>query len=234
MELNLAHLWHSMGIPSRVVAMTLATMAVLSLGVLFERLLFLARTVGANRAFAKKAAALMKTSDLVELTKAANQSPNAPLAKLLHAGTVKFLDYVETEDENHLSSIEATKREMTRKAEVVSAELRRGLSIIASIGSLAPFVGLLGTVLGILNAFAKIGATGSGGLGAVSMGIAEALYETAFGLFVAIPSVAFFNYLSGKIDALERDLTNATGEYLDELEKQHVPATHAHRTSKAA
>ncbi|MGZ5971652.1 MAG: MotA/TolQ/ExbB proton channel family protein, partial [Polyangiales bacterium] len=211
MELNLAHLWHSMGLPSRVVALSLATMAILSLGVLFERLLFLARTVGANRAFAQKAAALMKTSDLVELTKEANAAPRAPLATLLHAGAFKFLEYVETEEDNHLSSIDATKREMTRKAEVVSSDLRRGLSLLASIGSLAPFVGLLGTVLGILNAFAKIGATGSGGLGAVSMGIAEALYETAFGLFVAIPSVAFFNYLSGKVDSLERDLTNATG-----------------------
>jgi biopolymer transport protein ExbB len=234
MELNLAHLWHSMGLPSRIVASSLAVMAILSLGVLFERLLFLARTVGANRTFALEAQRVMKTSDLVELTRAAHASPRAPLAKLLHAGAHKFLEYVETEDENHLSSIEATKREMTRRAEALSAELRRGLSLLASIGSLAPFVGLLGTVLGILGAFAKIGATGSGGLGAVSMGIAEALYETAFGLFVAIPSVAFFNYLSAKVDGLERDLGSATGEFLDELEKQHAPSEKARPTRRAA
>lgn len=233
MELNLAHLWHSMGIPSRIVASALTVMAILSLGVLFERLSFLARIAGDNRSFALKAAARMKTNDLVGLIKAANEHARAPLARLLSAGANKFLDYCETEDDNNLSSIEACKREMTRKAEAVSADLRRGLSLLASIGSLAPFVGLLGTVLGILGAFAKIGATGSGGLGAVSMGIAEALYETAFGLFVAIPSVAFFNAISGKVDALERDLTSATGEFLDELERHHAPS-HGERARKAA
>lgn len=221
MELNLVHIWHSMGLPSKVVALTLCVMALMSLGVLFERFAFLGRAQRDSRSFAEKAAALMKINDLVGVTKVAAAHAKAPLAKLVHAGAFKFLEYVETEEQNNLSSIDAAKREMSRKAEVVSADLRRGLTILASVGSLAPFVGLLGTVLGILAAFGKIGATGSGGLGAVSMGIAEALVETAFGLFVAIPSVAAFNYLTGRIDAMERDLTHATGEFLDELERHH-------------
>lgn len=227
MNFDLKHIWHEMGLPSKVVAMALVIMALMSLGVLIERLVFLIRASAESRVFAKKASALMKTNDLVGLTKAAVMHQRSPLATLLHAGALKYLEYCETEEEDNLGPIEASKREMTRKAEVVSADLRRGMSILASVGSLAPFVGLLGTVLGILSAFGKIGASGSAGLSTVASGIAEALIETAFGLFVAIPSVAFFNYLSGKVDGLERDLTNANGEFLDELERHHQPLSHA-------
>lgn len=220
MELNLVHLWHSMGLPSKIVASTLAVMAVLALGVLLERVLFLSRAAKASREFATRALELMRGGELVELSHVAAKHEKSPLAKLVHAGSYKYLEIAEEEHESGLSPLEAAKREMTRKAEVISAELRRGLSVLASIGSLAPFVGLLGTVLGILGAFAKIGATGSGGLGSVSAGIAEALYETAFGLFVAIPSVGVFNYLNGRVEATERDLTNATGEFLDHVERR--------------
>jgi biopolymer transport protein ExbB len=88
----------------------------------------------------------------------------SPLAKLLHGGALKYLEYCETEDHDNLGPIEACKREMARRAESISADLRRGMSVLASVGSLAPFVGLLGTVLGILSAFGKIGASGSAGL----------------------------------------------------------------------
>lgn len=236
MEFNLKHIWAEMGGPSKVVALTLVVMALMSLGVLFERIIFLMRASAESKAFAKKASALMKTNDLVGLTKAAVAHEKSPLAALLHGGARKYLEYCETEEQDNLGPIEAAKREMARKAEVISADLRRGMTILASVGSLAPFVGLLGTVLGILSAFGKIGASGSAGLSTVASGIAEALIETAFGLFVAIPSVAFFNYLSGRVDGLERDLTNANGEFLDELERNHQPIdTHVTtRASKAA
>lgn len=233
MEFNLRHIWSEMGGPSKVVALALVVMALMSLGVLFERLLYLARITSSTRAFAKRASALMKTNDLIGLSKEALKH-SSPLATLLHGGALKYLEYCETEEQDNLGPIEACKREMTRRAEVISAELRRGMTVLASVGSLAPFVGLLGTVLGILSAFGKIGSSGSAGLSTVASGIAEALIETAFGLFVAIPSVAFFNYLSGRVDGLERDLTNANGEFLDELERNHQPLAPAKRTSKAA
>jgi len=223
MELNPVHIWHSMGFASKVVAMSLLVMGIAMLGVFIERVVYLARSSKQSRAFALKASALMKTNDVAQLTKVAVTYALSPLAKLLHAGAWKYLEYAETEETNNLPSIEAAKREMTRKAESLSAEMRRGMSVLASVGSIAPFVGLLGTVLGILAAFSKIGQAGSAGLGAVSAGIAEALVETAFGLMVAIPAVLFFNYLSGRIDGLERDLGNATGEFLDELERHHEP-----------
>jgi biopolymer transport protein ExbB len=234
MEFNLRHIWAEMGGPSRVVATALVIMALMSLGVLFERLYYLMRSAQETRVIARKASALMKTNDLVGLTKEALKHKHSPLATLLHGGALKYLEYCETEEQDNLGPIEACKREMARRAETISSELRRGMSVLASVGSLAPFVGLLGTVLGILGAFGKIGSSGSAGLSTVASGIAEALIETAFGLFVAIPSVAFFNYLTGRVDGLERDLTNANGEFLDELERNHQPLVVAKRTSKAA
>ncbi|MEZ4261906.1 MAG: MotA/TolQ/ExbB proton channel family protein [Polyangiaceae bacterium] len=103
----------------------------------------------------------------------------------------------------------------------MGGDLRRGMGVLASVGSVAPFVGLLGTVVGIITAFQGIAATGSGGLGAVSAGIAEALVETALGLMVAIPAVLFFNQLNNKMNSVEAELARRTGELLDEVENSH-------------
>jgi biopolymer transport protein ExbB len=110
---------------------------------------------------------------------------------------------------------------VARKRDAISSDLRRGLSVLASVGSVAPFVGLLGTVVGIISAFQSIASTGSGGLGAVSAGISEALIETALGLVVAIPAVLCFNYLTGRIGLVEQALERSSGELLDEMENVH-------------
>src|SRR5690606_27998710 len=115
---------------------------------------------------------------------------------------------------------ELAKRELEREAEAIDADLRRGLSVLASIGSVAPFVGLLGTVFGIIHAFSSISAAGSSGLGVVSGSIAQALVITAFGLVVAIPAVLMFNMLSAKVDAAMLSLNRARGELADHLESR--------------
>ena len=103
------------------------------------------------------------------------------------------------------------RRELARRVDELVADLKRGLPLLASVGSVAPFVGLLGTVLGIITAFRGIAETGSGGLSAVSAGIAEALVVTALGLAVAIPAVLAFNYLATQIARDQLALTNAAG-----------------------
>ena len=113
---------------------------------------------------------------------------------------------------------EATRRSLQRRLEELGADLRRGLAVLASVGSVAPFVGLLGTVVGIISAFQGIAATGSGGLSSVAAGISEALVETALGLAVAIPAVLAFNYLSGAIARDEMALATAAGELIDMIE----------------
>jgi biopolymer transport protein ExbB len=92
---------------------------------------------------------------------------------------------------------------------------QEGRHSLATIGSTAPFVGLLGTVIGVINAFVGIGATGTGSIGAVSVGIAEALIETALGLFVAIPAVWFYNYLSNRLEYFNVEMDNSSSELVD-------------------
>ena len=111
--------------------------------------------------------------------------------------------------------IEASKRALERAEAIVHAELKRGISGLATIGSTAPFVGLFGTVVGIINAFKQISTEKSTGLGAVSGGISEALVTTAIGLFVAIPAVWMYNYFTGKIEAFDVEMGNSSSELID-------------------
>ena len=96
---------------------------------------------------------------------------------------------------------------------------------MATIGSTAPFVGLFGTVVGIINAFKGISTEKSTGLGAVAGGISEALVATAIGLFVAIPAVWMYNYFATKLDAFDVEMDNSSSELIDYFLK---------RTQKAA
>ena len=111
--------------------------------------------------------------------------------------------------------IEASNRALERAEAIVHAELKRGISALATIGSTAPFVGLFGTVLGIINAFKGISTEKSTGLGAVAGGISEALVTTAVGLFVAIPAVLMFNYFTNRVEAFDVEMGNSSSELID-------------------
>src|SRR5438093_12117855 len=121
-----------------------------------------------------------------EAIQIAEQNKRSHLAKVVTAGLQEFQAHqVSTEISGE--EIEASRRALERAAAIVHAELKRGVSSLATIGSTAPFVGLFGTVLGIIHAFQGISAEKTTGLAAVAGGISEALVTTAFGLFVAIP-----------------------------------------------
>ena len=107
----------------------------------------------------------------------------------------------------------------------VSRGMRKGMVLIATVSATAPFVGLLGTVIGIIVTFQSMAKSGSGGLGQVAGGIAEALIMTAFGLLVAIPAVWIYNYLNGRIEELQTDIDTIKAEIIDFLarpEKSHA------------
>jgi biopolymer transport protein ExbB len=122
-------------------------------------------------------------------------------------------------------TIEASKRALERTEAIVHAELKRGLGGLATIGSTAPFVGLFGTVFGILNAFRGISEQKATGLGAVAGGISEALVTTAIGLFVAIPAVMMFNYLTGRVEAFDVEMDNSSSELIDYFLKRRGART---------
>jgi biopolymer transport protein ExbB len=230
MTFSLFEIVSHMGAPAMIVGVILLVMGLASLTVFGERLLTLRRSRAASRAFAAESGDHIREEFVDRLIDEAAKYPQGHLPRLVRAGLATYRHARDTVDVSALSPAERTRRHMERYLEDMGAELRRGLSVLASVGSVAPFVGLLGTVLGIISAFQGIASTGSGGLSSVSAGISEALIETALGLAVAIPAVLAFNYLSTTIARDEMTLTTAAGELLDTIDgwvETDVRAAHA-------
>lgn len=217
MSFSPLHIWATMGLLSKVIATILLVMATTSLAVVVERHVALLRGRAETKRFLRAVVSLLAASDYAKAATLAGAHRASPFARLV----APILTKLSSTEEKNLSRVELARREADRQKEAVGEDLRRGMGVLASVGSVAPFVGLLGTVVGIITAFQGIASTGSGGLGSVSAGIAEALVETALGLMVAIPAVLFFNQLNTKINAVETELARRTGELLDELENSH-------------
>ena len=217
MELSLLDIWESMGFLSRLVAIGLVAMGTASLFVAIERMLVLGKAAAVSTVFASKARPLLEDRDfesLRDLSKGKDYD-KTPLPRLMGFG----LDsYLANRKDEAVGPAEMARRELQRRLQQLDSELRRGMGILASTGSTAPFIGLFGTVIGIITAFQGIAASGGGGIGAVSAGIAEALIVTAVGLAVAIAAVLIFNYLSGRFDRLDMSMQHSAGELLDYLE----------------
>jgi biopolymer transport protein ExbB len=218
MGFSLSEMWGHMGWPAITVAAFLMVMGLASLTVFIERLLTMRRSGIASAQFAAESGGHLREDMIETVIEEADKYPNGHLPRVVRTALVTYRHARDTADVSQLSPAERTRRHMERYMEDVGADLRRGLAVLASVGSVAPFVGLLGTVIGIISAFQGIASTGSGGLSAVSSGISEALIETALGLAVAIPSVLAFNYLSTRVTRDEAALNGAAGEVLDSIE----------------
>jgi biopolymer transport protein ExbB len=218
MSFSFTEMWSSMGVPAKIVGGLLVIMGLASLTVFIERLIALRRSRAAARAFAAAAGDDLQAGFVERVIGEAEKHPHGHLPRLVQSALQLYWQARNTSDGSALTPVERTRRHLERRVEELGADLRRGLSVLASVGSVAPFVGLLGTVVGIITAFQGIASTGSGGLSSVSAGIAEALVETALGLSVAIPAVLAFNYLSGEIARDERALATSAGELIDTIE----------------
>ena len=214
MEFSLVHIWATMSPVAKGVVFLLTALAVASLGVFAERLWFFRGERNRARAFAAEVGPKLAAGAFDEALALARSQETTGLAALFAAGLATF----QAAGPGKLTAAELTRRALARKLDDLRAGRRRGCGAVASTGSSAPCVGLFGTVVGIISAFEGIAKTGSGGLGSVSAGIAEALVVTAYGLAVAIPAVLAFNYLSAVAEEMERALTSASGELLDLLE----------------
>jgi biopolymer transport protein ExbB/TolQ len=230
MEIHLAELWTSMGWPVRSVVIVLTLQAVACMAVVLDRLVALTQAKARARTFATEVAQPMSRGDYERvLAVMAAAKPN-PLTSYLESALSTFVARINQGDDARRAAELAT-RELARRGEVVGYELNRGMNVLASTGSTAPFVGLLGTVLGIINAFKMIAATGAGGIGTIGASIGEALVVTGYGLVVAIPSVLVFNWLSGQIAVYERRLINSGSEFIDRLETGGVGTLQRERSS---
>jgi biopolymer transport protein ExbB/biopolymer transport protein TolQ len=151
---------------------------------------------------------------------AARKFKKSHIAKVVSAGLIEYdNDKAELADSHDLVS--AVGRALDRAVSLTSAEMKKGTGGLATIASAAPFIGLFGTVVGIINAFHGIAESGSGGLGAVSAGISEALITTAFGILVAVPAVMAFNYFTTRLERFQIEMSNSSAELLDFFLKKH-------------
>lgn len=217
MQFTLTDLWHHMGLFARLIVAVLGVMSVASLVVMAERLIVFNRSRSESRNFAEKMANTLAKNDLMTVAGTKIGDKVGHLGRVIGAGLNALR--LSTDKDKDLQ-VESVARALERQAQREVQSLKRGLGLLATVGSTAPFVGLLGTVMGIVNAFQSMALTGSGGLGTVSAGIAEALITTAFGLLVAIPAVMAYNYLQGWVDARAVDISESSNEFLDLVAKQ--------------
>ena len=228
MELDLVELWSTMGLPVKVVVCGLTIQAVACITAVVDRLIMLTISMRRTRRFARQAGSLLEAGEVDELVRVAKSTRGSHLADYLEAGLSAYQGArrggIKVE-----RAAELARRALERTGELINQDLHRRMNILASTGSTAPFIGLLGTVLGIINAFELIAANGSGGIGTIGAAIGEALIVTGYGLVVAIPTVLIFNWLTGKIAAYETGLLTAGSELVDRLEATDGSASPAPR-----
>ncbi|MCX5732141.1 MAG: MotA/TolQ/ExbB proton channel family protein [Deltaproteobacteria bacterium] len=233
MSFDLLNMWRAMGPFAKFIAIVLAIMSVWSLAVAVERIVTrivtYSRSGAASRKFATELATLLPAGKLREAVELSHTKEYAKgyLAKVLGMALEEYRHGLEAHKlhggEHEIGKFDivaAVNRAIDRGTLRTITDMRRGLGSLATIGSTAPFVGLLGTVAGIITAFQAMAATGSGGLGSVSAGISEALVTTAFGLLVAIPAVMFFNYFTNRVEEIMVDVNDSTTELVDFIIKE--------------
>lgn len=206
--------WGDMQWPARGIVVILLVMSAWSLGVMIDRWIAYRAARKQSRQFAPMVAGALRQGNLEEAIRVGERSKKSHLAKVVISGLMEFRGHSEA-TEIPEDQIAAGKRALERAEAIVFAELERGLSGLATIGSIAPFVGLLGTVMGIMDAFRDIQDAHGTSLTAVSGGISEALVTTALGLFVAIPAVMMFNYFTTKVKAFGVEMSNSSSELVD-------------------
>jgi biopolymer transport protein ExbB len=207
-----------MGWVAKAVAFILVGMSMISFGVSIERYYTFYQARKQSKLYAPQVAKHLKDGRLKDAL-AVSQAKTyqySHLAKVVLAGLQEYQFQQDSGGTLNRDDILDTVRRAIQRATALTAnDLKKGIPSLATIGATAPFVGLLGTVVGVINAFAGIGAQGSAGLGAVSAGISEALVETALGLVVAIPAVWFYNYLTGRIEYFNVEMDNSSSELVD-------------------
>ncbi|MCX6556881.1 MAG: MotA/TolQ/ExbB proton channel family protein [Candidatus Aminicenantes bacterium] len=220
MSWDLVEMWHSMSLIPKAVVITLVLMSVYCFATGIERLIVFGKAKKQSRILLKLISALWQEGKIDDSIKLASDKrfKNSHLAKVLVAG-LNELQFQQDSKSAHAEVIESAQRAIERATIKGVQEFKRGLNGLATIGSTGPFVGLFGTVFGIITAFQGMGVSGSGGIGAVAGGIAEALVTTGFGIIVAVVAVWFFNILLNRVDVFTGEMANASSELISHFIK---------------
>jgi biopolymer transport protein ExbB/biopolymer transport protein TolQ len=216
--IDVIEMFETMGPTAWGVAVVLLIMSFWSVGVAIERIYTYSQARKQSKLYAPQVAKHLKEGRLKEAIalSASKDYRYSHLAKVVLAGLQEYQFQQESGGAlNRDDVLDTVRRSIQRATALTASDLKKGVNTLATIGSTAPFVGLLGTVVGVINAFVGIASTGSGGIGAVSAGISEALVETALGLFVAIPAVWFYNYLTSRLEYFNVEMDNSSSELVD-------------------
>jgi biopolymer transport protein ExbB len=225
-DFSLTGMWAQMGFFAKAVLVGLVIMFLIALAIIFERMRAYGKAKRQSINYIMMLRTFLQERKMQEAVTAAQQHPDSPVAKVVGAGLREYLEGLEAlreegpDDVGDFDLVDAVNRQMERAKERETANLKRGLTWLATVGSTAPFVGLLGTVVGIINSFQGLAGDGGGGLGAVSGGISEALVATAVGLVVAIPAVMLFNAFNARVESYQIDMNDVASELIDFVLKE--------------
>ncbi|HSW40662.1 MAG TPA: MotA/TolQ/ExbB proton channel family protein [Acidobacteriota bacterium] len=212
--LNYAYLWEQMGFIARAVVIILVIMSAWSIAVMIERFIVYRQARNQSRIFTPQVAEFLKEGKIEEAIALGEQYNKSHLAKVLVSGLHELQAHIKSA-EIPGEMIESSKRALERATAINIEDFKKGLNGLATIGATAPFVGLFGTTVGIINAFTGMKTEETAGIAAVAGGIAEALVATAMGLFVAVPAVWMFNHYTSKVDTFTVEMDNSSSELID-------------------
>jgi biopolymer transport protein ExbB len=218
MQMSLIDLWAQMAGFARGIVFVLGAMSIWSLSVSIKKWWDLKQAQGETRKFAPEFSQFLEEDNLGDAITLAEKYKKSHVARVL-GGALTDIKPLIQDGSVTVADINSAERAVEREMLMTITDLKRGLGVLATVGATAPFVGLLGTTMGIVNAFTGMAQSGAGGMGAISAGVAEALITTAFGLLVAIPAVWAYNYFTTKIDNLSVEMTYTSKEMIDYLIK---------------
>jgi biopolymer transport protein ExbB/biopolymer transport protein TolQ len=218
MSVDLIELWGHMGWFAKGIVFVLLGMSIWSLTVMIQKWWALRKAQAETRKFAPEFSQFLEEDNLTEAIKLAESYKRSHVARVLGGALGEVRPLIQ-DGSVTVADINSAERAVERNMMIILAELKRGLGILATVGATAPFVGLLGTTMGVVNAFQGMATAGTAGLGAISAGISEALITTALGLGVAIPAVWAYNYFTTKIENLTVEMTYTSKEMIDYLIK---------------
>lgn len=223
---TLSGMWAQMGIFAKLVLIVLVLQFIITAIMGIERFIVYGKAKKQSIRYIMMLRNFLNERKLEEAVAAVKQNPDSPIAKVVGAGMDEYLQGMEAlqeegpEDVGDFDIVDAVNRQMERTKERETANLKKGLALIATTGSTAPFVGLLGTVVGIINSFQGLAGDGGGGLSSVAGGISEALIATAVGLLVAIPAVMIYNYFNSRVEGFQIDMNDVASEVINFVLKE--------------
>ncbi len=221
MDFSLSTVFEHFTLATWLISITLLVMSVLSLGVALNRAFYFMRARKQSLTFAESVSELLSSANIGGIVSVSEEEGYkfSYLARIVRDGLVDAQDLKEKDQFGDLSTVSSA---MERAVADEAGLMKRWMTILATVASTAPFVGLLGTVFGIINSFKGMEASESAGLSAVAGGIAEALIMTGFGLVVAIPAVWLYNWAIARVEGFNAEMGNSASQMLDWIKKNRA------------